>query len=130
MNHLSEDKLHHSIEEFKDFINVHPKLIVEIRRSGSPFQEYYEKWILHGENATIWDAYRDDKKENKQNYSELFGHLMKYAENIDFKKVQKQVNQLNTTVETVQTMLNGFIESKSVSSNPKKETSLFNMFRD
>lgn len=127
---MSEDKLHHSIEEFKDFINVHPKLIVEIRRSGNPFQEYYEKWVLHGENAAIWDAYKDDKKESKQNYSELFSHLIKYAENIDFKKVQKQVNQLNTTVETVQTMLNGFIESKNVSSNPKKETPLFNLFRD
>ncbi len=58
------DKLHPSVREFKDFLQRHPKLVEEVRRSGRGWQEYYEKWALLGEDDSMWEKYRS--KENSK----------------------------------------------------------------
>lgn len=129
---MNEKKLDPTVMEFKQFINNHPKLIENIRKSGSSWQEYYEKWALLGENDSMWDQYKDtdtdhNTEHKKEKNNELFGQLIKMTENIDMNKLQKQVHQLSNTISTVQELLNQYQETKK----PKQDGNRpFNWFQD
>ncbi len=129
----NEKKLHPSVIEFKHFINEHPGILKEIRKSGRSWQEYYEKWILLGEEDPYWQQFiENEKKEKKESASEeknfeLFQQLIKLTENLDVNKIQHQVTNLSKTVSTIQEMIEQFQQSKN-KSNP--EPGPFHWFRD
>lgn len=134
---MSEDKLHPTVREFKSFINKHPKLIEEVRRNGRHWQEYYEKWALLGEEDPLWEQYKEDghtqakKGPTKEKKPEIFGQIMKLTENMDIDKIQNHVQQLSTTISTVQEMLGQFKESKGGAlPTPTNQPKPFNWFRD
>ncbi|MFD2043989.1 spore coat protein YlbD [Ornithinibacillus salinisoli] len=125
------DDLHPKIVAFKQFINDHPKLREEIRKSGRSWQEYYEKWVLLGEDDPMWQEFgEDDNKSTKKsgNKSEFFNQLMKLTENVDVDKVQKQVHELSGTVSTLQELLGQFQDKKKA--NPMTRNQPYNWFRD
>jgi len=62
----NEKKLHPSVIEFKHFINEHPGILKEIRKSGRSWQEYYEKWILLGEEDPYWQQFIENVKKRKK----------------------------------------------------------------
>ncbi|OZU90431.1 hypothetical protein CIL03_04600 [Virgibacillus indicus] len=131
---MSGETLDPTVMQFKQFINEHPKLIENIRRSGRSWQEYYEKWALLGEDDPVWDQYKseDTKTEKntghgKEKNSELFGQLIKMTENMDINKVQKQVHQLSSTISTVQELLDQYQETKKPKQGGNRP---FNWFQD
>lgn len=125
---MSKNNLHPTVTEFKTFINQHPKLIEEIRKGGKSWQEYYEKWVLLGENDSMWEQFKSDKnnKQDSENKYEWFGQLMKLTENIDLERVQNQVNQLSGTVATLQEILGEFQKKEEPSPNRRQ----FSWFKD
>lgn len=127
MNKLSEGNLHPTVIEFKKFINSHPKLIVEIRRSGDSWQEYYEKWSLLGESDPTWEEFKTESLQAKKKHSDIYEQIIKLTDNIDLNKVQKQVHQFSNTINTIQAMLGEFIDRKP---QAQKQAQPFNWFRD
>jgi hypothetical protein len=130
VNDLSADKLHPTLEEFKKFMNARPKLVLELRESGGSLQDYYNKWIEHGEEDSVWGLDNDERKEEKTNHSDLLGQIMKYTENIDVNKIQGHFKQLNKTLNTVQILLTNFTGQKNPNTDTEKKSQLFNVFRD
>lgn len=128
VNNMSENGLHPTVTEFKSFINKHPKLIEEIRKSGRSWQEYYEKWVLLGEDDPMWEKFIDKKEKSSQKKSELFNQIMKLTENIDLEKVQGQVQQLSGTISTLQELLGTFQETKRTNQTYQNQPP--NWFRD
>lgn len=125
--------MHPKILAFKEFINEHPKLRSEIRKNGRSWQEYYEKWVLLGEDDPMWEKYRDNENEDNSNEksgnkSELFGQLLKMTENIDIEKVQKNVQQLSGTIGTIQEMLTEYQRNKTP--EQPQQSDPFSLFRD
>jgi len=125
---LGDQKLHPTVKEFKEFVNRHPKLLKHLRKKGRPWQEYYEKWILLGEEDDYWNAFKgedaesgkkntSDEEDTKKKNTELFSQLIKMAENMDMDKVQKQVHQLSDTLSTVQEAISQFQKSKGSAPN-------------
>lgn len=113
--------------EFKQFVNKHPALLKDIRKSGRSWQEHYEKWVLLGEDDSHWDEYREEKEgtqdeqeKTKGKHSELFGQLIKLSENIDIDKLQNQVHQLNNTITTVQELITQFQQTKKAPQSNKR----------
>ncbi|MFS0751958.1 YlbD family protein [Oceanobacillus sp. 1P07AA] len=122
-----------SVQEFKEFVNKHPKIVREIRKSGRSWQEYYEKWALLGESDPYWNEFievdkienqshqdtnyngkeNQEKKENEE--KDLMSQLMKYTQKIDVDKLQGQIDQLSKAVGSVQEMVEQF-----KSTGPKK----------
>jgi len=107
---MSNTDLHPTVEKFKSFINKHPVLVEKVRKDGSSWQEYYEKWILLDESDPYWEQFKKSEKDNQklENKSEWIGQLMKLTENVDLKKVQDQVNQFSGTISTLQEILGEF----------------------
>lgn len=132
---MSTNNLHPTVQRFREFINQYPKLRKEIRRTGRSWQEYYEKWILLGEDDEYWDKFRDESsdidksdKNGTESKAEVFSQLLKYAEKMDIDKVQKQVSQLSGTIATIQELIDQYQGSKK---GPKpQEHNPFGWFRD
>lgn len=129
---MNEDILHHTVKEFRDFVNEHPLLIKEIREGNSSWQEYYEKWTLLGEDDPSWNKYTNEtiKKETKVNESEILGQLMQLTEKVDINRVQKEVKKFNHTINVVQDILSDFLETKKSKDSPERKHEAFNWFRD
>ncbi|WP_010097894.1 YlbD family protein [Ornithinibacillus scapharcae] len=124
-------ELHPTVRQFREFINQHPKLRKELRKTGRSWQEYYEKWLLLGEEDAFWDEYKDEhvgSESSNDQKNELLGQMMRYFENVDINKVQKQVHQLSGTIATVQELLDQFQGNKR--GNPQQERPPFGWFRD
>lgn len=126
------EDLHPTVVAFKEFINNHPPLLREIRKSGSSWQEYYEKWILLGEDDPHWDQYKasQETKEEQKNTgqeSELIGKFIKYTSNMDISKMQGQVDQLSKAIASIQEMMEQFKKSKPDNQSSKDP---FNWMRD
>ncbi|API93777.1 MULTISPECIES: YlbD family protein [Virgibacillus] len=119
---MSDRHLHPSVTAFKQFINKHPKLIEDVRKSGRPWQDVYEKWALLGEDDPYWDKFKQtdtnknkSKKEHNQtneNNKELFSQLLKMAESMDLDKIQRQVEQFSSSVTTIQEIISQFKQTK------------------
>ena len=129
---VSEKNLHPTIREFKVFINQHPKLIEEIRKSGKSWQEYYEKWVLLGEDDPMWKQYKSasDNKSKSTNKTDWIRQVMKLTENVDINKVQEQVNQLSGTVATLQEILGNFQQKEDTNPKPLDDRRQFRWFKD
>ncbi|WP_152656496.1 spore coat protein YlbD [Oceanobacillus sp. CFH 90083] len=111
-------QLHPSVAAFKAFVNSHPKLLEEIRKSGKGWQEFYEKWAILDEDDPFWDEYKtkeaasdskqknpDSKKSKKTDHSDLIRQIMDYTQNLDTEKVQGQIEQLSKAISVVQEMI-------------------------
>ncbi|WP_156290448.1 YlbD family protein [Oceanobacillus salinisoli] len=134
-----DQKLHPSVVSFKQFVNKYPLLLREIRKSGRTWQEYYEKWVLLGEEDPYWDQFKEkddqttrqsrakskDKAEEKN--FELMSQLMKLTENIDMNKIQNQVSNLNKTIASVQELVDQFQHPPHQNAQHSRP---FNWFRD
>ncbi|RDW18446.1 hypothetical protein CWR48_12820 [Oceanobacillus arenosus] len=121
-----------TVTAFKEFINGHPKLLKEIRKSGKSWQEYYEKWVLLGEDDSHWAQYKEESSKVKEDKGEeknfeLMSQLMKLTENFDINKVQGQVQQFSNTISTIQEVISQYQQTKKPS-EPVKDP--FNWFRD
>ncbi|GGJ86893.1 hypothetical protein GCM10007063_06770 [Lentibacillus kapialis] len=130
-----DDNLHPSVREFKAFLQEHPKLVEEIRKNGRGFQEYYEKWALLGEDDQFWNQYKTSdriKSDNrsKQGKAELMERLIQMSQNVDFDKLQKQVDNVNNTITTIQDLLGQFQSDKGTSQRPSGNDNLFSAFKD
>ncbi|AIF43867.1 YlbD family protein [Virgibacillus sp. SK37] len=129
---MNESELHPSVVDFKRFINKHPNLLKEIRRSGKSLQVYYEKWALLGEEDSYWEKFIEKepetgKEDGDKKNKELFNQILKMAENMDIEKIQKQANQLSNAITTVQEIITQFQSTKSTG-NPNQNP--INWYRD
>ncbi|WP_068672498.1 spore coat protein YlbD [Oceanobacillus sp. Castelsardo] len=133
-----EHKLHPSVTSFKNFINEKPLLLREIRKNGRSWQDYYEKWVLLGEEDPYWQKYDKEDTDNGSNSKEpkdksesknfeLINQIMKLTENIDINKIQGQVANLSKTIGAVQELVDQFQQSKK--QQPQKSQP-FNWFQD
>lgn len=135
MANVDKKELHPSVVDFKQFMNKHPKLVKEIRKKGESWQEYYEKWVLLGEDDPFWSDYKEEsdkakeKTENKKQV-ELLNQLSKLMDYVDFNKVQKQVNQLSETINMVQDLLKNHTDNNNTNPNPNEKNRPFHFFRD
>lgn len=128
---MSVDKLHPSVEEFKHFINAHPELVLEIRKSGKSLQNYYNKWVEHGDDDSVWGLDKGKSKKVDADHKDLLNQIVKYTENIDVNKIQEHVKRFNKILDTVQLMLGDFVSPKNTTNKDSgKQRDLFNMFRD
>lgn len=117
-------QLHPSVAAFKAFVNRHPKLLEEIRKSGRGWQEFYEKWAILDEDDPFWDEYKikeeaeetepknqeesknqDSKKSKKTDHSDLIRQIVDYTQNLDSEKVHGQIEQLSKAIGVVQEMI-------------------------
>lgn len=114
-----DNELHPDVIAFKKFVNKHPKLLAEMRKSGHSWQYYYDKWVLNGEDDPLWKSYSEQNPDETQDKeTKIFQHLLNLTQKMDVDKVQKQIQQWDHTINSVQKMLQQFLEKQTDQQQP------------
>lgn len=58
---MANQHANHSINDFKQFVKKHPKLIKEVRKEQRSWQDVYENWVLFG-RATRFGIHIGNRK--------------------------------------------------------------------
>lgn len=127
---MSEQHFKETLQEFKTFINKHPKLLEKVRRNGHSWQEYYEKWVLLGEEDPYWQDFGNsgyDGNKSEQSTNELFNQFTQLVDKVNVPKVQKQIGELNNVITVVDELLTKYLDSRGQTNSSKHH---FNRYRD
>lgn len=124
---MSNPKVDPSIVKFKKFVQDHPGLIKEVRNGTNKWQDFYEQWVLLGEDDPSWETYLQDatskkkaepnkKKKSKQDWMKQVTGLM---EKVDINKMEGNIEQLNGAITNIQSLLAQFKDETKQQTPPK-----------
>lgn len=129
---MSDKELHPDVKAFKQFVNKHPSLIIEIRKSGEPLQSYYERWSTNKKDP-LWDAYKEPAQQDpkpKEKNTDLIDHLLNISKYVDLDKIQGYVSQFGEALKMVQSLLGEMNGNDSQNKNAEEKKRPINLFRD
>lgn len=132
-------KKRQSIEQFREFVKLHPQLRNEVRQKQTTWQELFEEWYLLGESHPRWDVDEEengrelrkkttleksnevDKQSNElEQNQEFIGMLIGALKNMDINQIQQYIKSANQTIGTIQGVLDMFQGSKPTQEEPPK----------
>lgn len=127
---MAEKELHPAVEQFKQFVKRHPKLIQEVQKGNYTWQEFFEEWYLLGEDDARWDEFKSSPispSTNKDNTLKL-NQMLDYVKKVDLNEVQSYLYNLHQAIGA----LSGVIAQlqNGVANQPQttNETSKNNLF--
>ena len=133
---MKNDKLHPSVEEFRKFVNNHPKVLDEVKTGKATLQELYEDWYLLGEDDARWkDLLSDEKKSNVANdqKSDWLNSAIGSIKKMDPEQVQHYIAHLSQALNSIQGVLSQFQSgnaNKSSSTSQQKPNHPFSFRKD
>ena len=87
------------MEEFRQFVNKYPKIRDDVVSGKKTWQNIYEDWVILGENNSIWDKYKESKKETIDLLSsENLRNIMNYVKKINPDSISKTLNKQDLTI--------------------------------
>ncbi|MCM3441226.1 YlbD family protein [Metabacillus halosaccharovorans] len=106
-------KNHPSVQQFKDFVKKHPKLIQEVRKGNKDWQEVFEDWYLLGENDMIWQQYKDEqpnetKEKDETSKADFMNQLFTAVKKMDMNTVNNHLTNMSSTISTLQGLFDQF----------------------
>lgn len=116
----SNQTLHPSVEQFKNFVKEHPLLINEVRENRKSLQGLYEEWSVLGEQHDQWQAYRRQSAEQtnvdndaSQGTPTSLGEIMSMFKQMDIGELQNLLGQFSSVLENVQNVVQRFRQPQS-----------------
>ena len=82
-----------NLDDFKQFVKVNPTFASHIKDGSMTWQKFYELYDMYGEESTVWDEYKQEKKK-----STTLNDIVNMAKNIDMDKFQDGVNSLSKAI--------------------------------
>ena len=82
-----------NLDNFKVFIRNNPIFASYIKDNSMTWQKFYELYDMYGEDSSIWDEYKQEKKK-----STTLNDIVNMAKNIDMDKFQDGINSLSKAV--------------------------------
>lgn len=109
------------LDEFKLFIKNNPNFANYIKDDSMTWQKFYELYDMYGEDSSIWDEYKKEKKK-----SPTISDIINLAKNIDMNKLQDGVNSLSKAVG----LFSDLFQNKSDSTSSYKPRAIYKRFED
>lgn len=110
-----------NIEQFKIFAKNHPNFANYIKDGSMTWQKFYELYDMYGEESSIWDDYKDNKK------SPTLNEILSMAKKIDINKLQDGVNSLSKAVGLFSDL---FASKTSSNTREYKPRAIYKRFED
>jgi len=114
------------VNEFKDFVRLHPGLKEEVSSGKSTWQNLYESWYLYGSDDGQWEPFKNEQTQPKQETveqteqteraaelkndmsgPEMIAQAFEYLQKVDIDKVQKTMGTFQQFIQIFQTMQGG-----------------------
>lgn len=138
--------LHPSVQQFKEFVNHHPKMVHEVRSGQKTWQQFYEEWYLLGGEDQIWAAYRPDgapafssvkeNKEEKENRTEeektadVMGQMLSFFKKLDVEQMQHHLANVTSAIGSVQQVIQQFQGNRTQQEQNTSENNPFFFQKD
>ncbi|WP_251549038.1 YlbD family protein [Neobacillus muris] len=111
---MTQKKLHPSVLKFKEFVKNNPKLIQEVRKGKTTWQELYEDWYLLGEDDKRWESIglETPLEEAKEGESEAKGDFMSnilgMVKKMDPNQMQAHLANISQALGAIQGLISQF----------------------
>lgn len=116
---MASKKTHPSVQQFKEFVKLHPMLVQEVRKDNKSWQEVFEDWYLLGENDAVWKQYKgtlDEEEEvTEKEKVDFMAQMISGIKNMDVNTVNHHISNLSSTISTIQGLFDQFGVSKGSS---------------
>ncbi|WP_338786676.1 YlbD family protein [Metabacillus sp. FJAT-53654] len=112
---MASKKQHPSVQQFKEFVKEHPKLVQEVRKGNKEWQEVFEDWYLLGEKDVVWKQYKDENSEeqSEEKKADFMSQMFSAVKNMDMNTVNHHISNMSSTISTIQGLFDQFGLSKS-----------------
>lgn len=125
--------LHPSVQQFKAFVNHHPKMVHEVRNGQKTWQQFYEEWYLLGEQDEMWKVYKADgevisspaQENNDEKAADLMGQMLSFLKKLDAEQMQQHLANVTSAIGSVQQVIQQFQGNRT---RPEQRTSENNPF--
>ncbi|MCL6586904.1 MAG: YlbD family protein [Anoxybacillus sp.] len=124
-----EKHLHPSVEQFKQFVKKHPKIIQEVRKGKKTWKQLYEDWYLFGEEDELWNEYKEEEKKQETDGSVLIHKVLSVVKNIDPNEMQKHIATVQEAIAAIQNVI-GQLQGMRQSENVSREQHPFSFRKD
>ena len=131
---MTTKALHPSVQQFKEFVSRHPKLVHDVRNGQKTWQQFYEEWYLLGEQDEIWKTYKADgeavlssEPENKdEKNADLMGQMVSFFKKLDVEQMQHHLENVTNAIGSVQQVIQQFQGNRTQSQqNPSENNPFF-----
>lgn len=125
---MSNKKLHPTVQQFKEFVKKHPKMVSEVRGGNSTWQDLYEEWYLLGEEDSRWDEYKEmsvteSSSTNGVEKKEWIPQIMGAIKNMDAEQLQGYIYSLSQAIGTIQGLISQFPTGNQAKSTSNEKVS-------
>jgi Putative coat protein len=117
---MASKKNHPSVQQFKEFVKEHPKLVQEVRKGNKQWQEVFEDWYLLGEKDVVWKQYQDEEKEEQEEVetkADFMSQMLSAVKKMDANTVNHHISNMSSTISTIQGLFDQFGLTKGSSKN-------------
>ncbi|KEK25865.1 YlbD family protein [Bacillus gaemokensis] len=112
----TKGQLHPSVQQFKEFVNHHPKMVHEVRNGQKTWQQFYEEWYLLGEKDETWRVYKADgeavsspmKESTDEPTVDLMGQMLSFLKKLDVEQMQQHLANVTSAIGSVQQVIQQF----------------------
>ena len=111
------------LDNFKKFIKDNPSFASYIKDDSMTWQKFYELYDMYGEDSTILEEYKKEKKKNT-----TLNDIVNMAKNIDMDKFQDGINSLSKAVGLFSDLFSG--RNSSNNNNTYKPRAIYKRFED
>ncbi|YAR63234.1 YlbD family protein [Bacillus cytotoxicus] len=125
--------LHPSVQQFKEFVNHHPKMVHDVRSGQKTWQQFYEEWYLLGEKDEIWKQYQADgeqvsspaQESKEERTSDLMEQMLSFFKKLNVEEMQQHLTNVTSAIGSVQQVIQQFKENRT---KPEQRNSENNPF--
>jgi hypothetical protein len=90
------------MNEFREFVNRHPKLRDEVKNGSRTWQNIYEEWVLYGENSD-WQRYREQEQNVNTNLNlDSIKSIVGYIQKINPDSIYRTLNTIQKVIQIAQ----------------------------
>ena len=98
------------IDEFRTFVKKYPKIKDDVKNGVKSWQSLYEDWVMLGEDDSVWDIYKDSKKESDLGNKKLdellttsnIKNIVEYIKKINPDSISKTLNTVQKVLQITQ----------------------------
>ncbi|MGF9965638.1 YlbD family protein [Bacillus rhizoplanae] len=130
--------LHPSIQEFKEFVRQHPKMVHDVRNGKKSWQQFYEEWYLLGEQDKVWNHYKVNgetisssvQEDHEEKSEDFMGQMVSFFKKLDVDQVQQHLANMTTALGSVQQVIQQFQGNRATKQQRNSENNPFFFQKD
>lgn len=106
---MSKKTLHPSVQQFREFVKKNPKIVLEVRKGKTNWQDLFEEWYLLGEDDSRWDEFKEGNATasptNDEGKKEWMQQVMGAVKNMDTNQLQNHISNLSQALGAIQGLI-------------------------